>query len=457
MSKRKSITLLTIISVIMAIVLTMTFLRFEIGVKDYNSAVGAIELDYDMTGGVYYNLSLDQSDEDQQVSEEQTKQVAKQIGQRLEVLGYTAYMVKAVKNTDKDVQDFDIRIEVKSTENSDSDIFAATAYGELKFYGGTEADPTTRILEDVKVVEDASYYGATAEDVYAIVIKFTEQGKKELLDIIDGSVYFLKITCGVDFDGEEVVLFNSTEENPFDTSYFENDGREIGLYTTTAQAARQMAMLFKYGGIDYKYDLANEGEGIEITSAFGEDLGLKSMVAIITFIVIALALMIIVYKGLGIMTALSTLLFIMAETWLLIGVPGIVVSLGSIIGIFGATLVCVFGMISLLQKIRNSFVSTQKTVKASINKGFKETLLPTINMHVVVGIIGLLLFIFASGLLKSFAITFGIGVVVSLISTLVFTRMFNALIFPLVSNKEKFFNVKREESEAEEVWLWIVA
>ncbi len=451
MSKKKSITLLTIISVILAIVLTMTFLRFEMGVKDYNSAVGAIELDYDMTGGVYYNLSLNQSDEDQQVSEEQTKEVAKEIGQRLEVLGYTTYMVKAVKNTDKDVQDYDIRIEIKYNENSDSDVFAATSYGKLKFYGGTEANPTTQILEGVDVVEDASYFGATGDGAYALTIKFTEQGKKELLDIIDGSVYFLKVTCGVDENGQEIPLFNSTEENPFDTSAFDGDNREIGLYSGSEQAAKQMAMLFKYGGIDYRYDIANDGEGITITSAFGEDIALKSMVAIITFIVVALALMIVVYKGLGIMSALSTLIFILAETWLLIGVPGIVVSLGSIMGIIGATVICIFAMLSLLQKIKDSFENTQKTVKASINKGFKEALLPTINMHVVVGIVSLLLFIFASGLVKSFAITFGIGVVVSLIASLVFTRMFNALIMPLVSNKEKFFNIKKEEIVSEEV------
>ena len=451
MSKVKSITLLTIISVIMAIVLTMTFLRFEIGVKDYNSAVGAIELDYDMTGGVYYNLSLNQSEEDQQVSEEQTKEVAKEIGQRLEILGYTTYMVKAVKNTDKDVQDYDIRVEVKNSENSDSDIFAAATYGDVKFYGGTEVNPTTQILEDVDVIEDASYYGAVSEDTYVLTITFTEEGKEKLLEIIDDSVYFLRITCGVDEKGEEVALFNSTEENPFDTSYFENDGREIALYTNAPQTAKQMALLLKYGGLDYRYDIANDGKGIAITSAFGQDLALKSMVAIITLIVIVLALMVVVYKGLGIMSALSTLLFILIETWLLIGVPGIVVNLGSIVGIIGAIIVCASSMVALLQKIKGSFENTQKTVKASISKGFKESLLPTINMHVVVGIIGLLLFIFTSGLVKSFAITFGIGTVVSLIATLVFTRMFHTLIFPIVSNKEKFFNVKRTQDEVEEV------
>ena len=451
MSKGKSITLLTIISVILAIVLTMTFLRFEIGVKDYNSAVGATELDYDMVGGVYYDLSLNQSDEDQQVSEEQTKKVASEIGQRLEVLGYTTYMVKVVKNIDEDIDDFGIRVELKNTDHSDSDVFAAMAFGEVKFYGGSEANPTTRILEDVDVIEDAWYYGEVSEGQYALSVKFTEQGREKLLEIIDGGVFFLKMTCGVNANGEEIALFNSSEDNPFDTSILENGGREIGLYSESAQSARQMAMLFKYGGLDYRYDIANEGRGIQITSAFGEDLALKSMVAIATFVVVVLALMLIVYKGLGVMSALSMLIFILAETWLLIGVPGIIVNLGSIIGIISATIVCVFSMVALMQKIKDSFVNTQKTVKASITKGFKEALLPTVNMHVVVGLVGLLLFIFASGLVKSFAITFGIGVIVSLISNLVFTRMFNALILPLVKNKERFFRVKNAQQVGEEV------
>ena len=458
MSKRKSITLLTIISVFLAIVLTMTFLRFEVGVYDYNSAVGAIELDYDMEGGVYYNLTLNQSDEDQQVSEEQAKEVAEEIGQRLEELGHSSYMVKVIKNTDQDVQDFDIRIEIKNTQYSDLDVFVAAAYGEIKFYGGTESDPETRILEGIDVIEDASYYGSTGDGGYALTVKFTEEGKDALLNLIGNSVYFLKITCGGANSGyQEIVLFNSGAENPFDTSAFENNNREIALYSSSPQEARQMVLLFKYGGIDYKYDIGNDGEGVgvPITSAFGEDLALKSMVAIITFIALILALMIVIYKGLGIMSALTLLCFILGETWLLIGVPGIIVNLGSIMGIIGATVVCIFALVSLLQKIKDSFENTQKTVKASINKGFREALLPTINMHVVTGIISLLLFIFTSGMVKSFAITFGIGVVVSLITSLVFTRMFNALILPLVKNQEKFFKIKKSEVVSEEVWLWI--
>ena len=65
MSKGKSITLLTIISVLMSLLLVMTFLRFPIGVKDYNSPIGAIKLDYDIAGGVAYTLALNENNEEE--------------------------------------------------------------------------------------------------------------------------------------------------------------------------------------------------------------------------------------------------------------------------------------------------------------------------------------------------------------------------------------------------------
>ena len=62
-----------------------------------------------------------------------------------------------------------------------------------------------------------------------------------------------------------------------------------------------------------------------------------------------------------------------------------------------------------------------------------------------------LLLIFAKGIIKSFAITCGIGIVVSAISALVFTRMFNAVIFPLPKDKEKFLKIKKVEKAETEV------
>lgn len=441
MSKKKSITLLIIISVIMAIVLTMTFLRFPIGVKDYNSAVGAIELDYDMKGGLSYSLSLHQ-DTEEEVSEEDTQETAISIKERLELLGHTTSIVKVIKSTDKDVKDYGIRIEIKSTDAADSDVKTATTFGKVKFFGGTEPSPTTEILEGVDVIENSEYLGQSEDGSYALSLVFTDAGRKAVLDTIgDQATYYIRITCGLDKKGADVDLFNPS--STFDKSLLADNNKELMLTSSSAQSAKQTALLFKYGGIDYRYDISNGGVGVDITSPFGEDVALKCMVAIITIVAVLVALMLFAYSGLGIMATLSFLLFILAETWLLIGVPGIIVNLGSIIGIISATLVCLYALIYLLQKVKDDFANSEKTAKAAIKKGFADSLIPTINLHVVSGIIALTLFIFTKGVVNSFAITFGIGIIVSLISSLVFTRMFNAIILPLPKDKERFLRFKR--------------
>lgn len=450
MSKGKSITLLTIVSVLMAFVLVMTFVRFPIGVKDYNSLLGAVELGYDMSGGVSYTLTLNENNEEE-VGEEEIKEVVSQLKLRLETLGYENYVIKTLKSTDKDVKDFDIRIEIEDTDSCDTDMLAVTTYGELKFYGGAELNPTTEILEDVKVIEDSSYVGQLKDGGYVISIILTEEGRKALLDEIadtEGSFY-LKIACGYDNEGNEIALFNPQEA--FDSDLLADDNRALSLSAGSIAEAKQMALQFKYGGIDYKYDVSNNGVGVKIDSPYGTDIALKSAVAIMTLVVCIIIVLLVIYKGFGLITSLSTLLFILAEGWLLIGVPGVVVTLGSIVGIIMATIVCLYAMVILSQRVKDEFANSEKTAKAAINKGFKEALVPTISVHVVSGIFAILLLIFAKGILYSFAVTFGIGLAVSLISTLVFTRMFNALIFPLPKDKEKFLKIKRNERANGEV------
>lgn len=444
MSKNKSLTLLIIVSVLMAIVLTMTFLRFPIGVKDYNSAVGATELDYDMKGGLSYSLTL-HDDTEEEVSLDDTQEIVISIKERLDLLGHNTSIIKVIKNADKDVKDYGIRIEVKDTGTTDLDIKTATTFGKVKFFGGTEANPTTEILEDVEVIEDSAYLGQNQDGTHALSLVLTDSGRKAILDAIgDETTYYLRITCGLDGNDEDVNLFNPS--SAFDKTLLADNNKELVLSSSSEQSAKQTALLLKHGGIEYRYEIANGGVGVEITSPFGEDVALKSMVAIITIVVVAIALLLVAYRGLGIMSALSFLLFILAETWLLIGVPGIIVNLGSIMGIISAIIVCVYALIYLLQKVKDDFANSEKTAKAAIKKGFADALLPTISLHVISGIVALTLFIFTKGLIKSFAITFGIGIIVSLIATLVFTRMFNALIFPLPKDKERFLRFKRKDS-----------
>lgn len=445
MSKGKSITLLSIISVLLAIVLVLTFGQFKLdkeGIKSYASLFGAIELDYDLEGGTAYTLTL-AKDNEEEVTD--INSVIDVLDYRMSELGYGAYTIKAVKSADEDVLDYDIRIEAKETESLASDISVVTAYGTLHFYGGESASPTDEILTDVSVIKNAKYTGATTSDgtntIYGVTLEFTNEGYDALIELIESaeSSYYLEIKLG-----ETVLLSGSSA---ISKDYFQN--KTLAITSSSEASAKQMALQMKSGGLAYKYEIdATE----KVTSPYGADVAKKCAIAILVLVILTLAVMVVLYRGFGIITALSTLMFILGEGWLLIGVPGIVLSIGGVVGIMGATLIAGLSMGILASRVKEEFINSQKTVKAAIKKAFKCSLVPTISVNVVCGLVALVLFAFADGLIKNFAITFGIGAVVSVISVLLFTRMFTTIILPIVNKKEKFIGFKRQAKlVAEEV------
>ena len=441
MSKGKSATLLSIISVIIAAILVMSFIRFPVGIKNYNSLLGAVELDYDLGGGVAYTLTLSEENENEV---EDIDQVIDVLEYRLGELGYSSYTVKAYKSTKDGVKDYAVRIETRAKDTLAADIQTIVAYGDLKFYGGvSETEINTEILTDMSVVKNATYKGEVSAGAHQIDIEFTDEAREELLKLAASeAAYYFKVSLddGHEHDATELLAVQLTSE-----SFVKN---VMSLYAPEESSAKQLVLHMQGYGLPFRYDV-DAGEAI--TSPYGEDAGTKAAIAIIALAVVLMAALVVIYKGFGISTALSTLLFIIAEGWLLIGVPNIVLNMGGVLGVMASTVLCFIGMQILGRNVKDAYNTGKKTVKASIKKGFKDSLVPTISINVVAGLIALALFSLAKGMVQSFAITFGIGVVVALVATTVFTRMFDALLLPLYDKKENYLGKKDAVVETESV------
>lgn len=441
MSKRKSITLLSIISVVVAFLLVMTFIRFPIGVKNYNSVLGAIDLDYDIEGGTAYTLSL-ASDNEEEV--EDIDEVIKTLEYRLDALGYNLYSVKAIKSTEAGVKDYDIRIETKSTSTLSSDIEVVAAHGEVKLFGGTSANPTEEILTDIEAIADSQYLGSVSDGestYYQVSITFTQKGYDGLVDLMHtaaeseegGSSYYLEIKLG-----DNVLLSGS---NPISETDFTDN--TLNLYIQSEIGAKQIALQIRTGGLAYQYEIS---DAQSISSPYGSNVATLSAIIIGALVLVIMIALVVAFRGLGVIGALSMLLFIIIETLMLIAVPGIVLSMGGVVGIAVSTVLSGFGIAYAMNNVTVEYANSEKTVKAAIKKGYRMSVIPTVNAGVVSAVISILLLAFTSGLVKNFAITFGIGTGVGLIATLLFTRMYTSLILPLAKNKEKFLNLKREEA-----------
>lgn len=444
MKKGKSITLLTIVCVLMALLIAMTFATFSVGVKNYNGVIGAIELDYDLKGGTAYTLTLakDNVEEVEDIDE-----VIKTLEKRMNALGYQTYSVTAVKSTDEAVKDYDIRIEAKASSNKygepdttalTQDINVVAAYGELKFYGGTSSNPTEEILKDKAVIKNAKYAGIDAGSgsaYYRIEITFTDYAAKTLKTKMNEGTFYLKVTLG------ETTLMNSElSSNSFSGSTLSMwlDGSQ----GATESDARRNALQISSGGLAYKYDVS---DGVDVSAPYGENAALISAVAIYAVAILIVVAFFVLGKGYGFISGLTLILFLLIEALMLIAVPGVKLSLGGVFGIILSTIITADGLMIIYRRITEEFKNGKMT-KTAVKNGFRRSTFPILGACVAAAAVALCLFLLTTGTVKGFAITFGIGAVVSYISTMLFARMFASLILPITGYGEKFLNLKREEA-----------
>lgn len=448
MKKSKAIVLLTIALVITAILTFLSFARFPVGTKNFNGFLGAIQTDYDLSGGTAYTLTLSR---DNVKDVDDVDEVIDTLKYRLDLLGYENYSVKAIKDVDAAVKDYDIRIEARGsvsrfgevdTDTLASDIKVAAAYGELIFRGGTSENPTEIILDDENetVISDASYGGMVSYNsttYYIINIKFTDYGYNELKKLMGGGTYYLRIDVG---------------ENPItDTAGLEISSstfsKDYQLTTPAGEAmARQFALQIKSGGLAYKYDVS---DGENISSPLGKNLEVKSIIAISVLLVAVIAAMFVIDKKYGVVSCLSAILFTDIYLFLMIAIPGIRISIGGVIGFALSTVLLADGFMIISKRIKEEF-ARGKTVRSAVKTGFKRSLLPIAGTAGITAAAAFILFLLSSGVLKNFALVFAVGTLLAAAINLLISRMFATLILTIVKYNQSFLGLKRADKNAEE-------
>lgn len=446
MKKSKAIVLLTIALVITAILTFLTFARFPVGTKNFNGFLGAIQTDYDLSGGTAYTLTLS----DDNINDvDDVDEVINTLKYRLNLLGYENYSVKAIKDVDAAVEDYDIRIEARGsvsrfgevdTDTLASDIKVAAAYGELTFYGGTSQNPTEQILDDGTPVADAYYMGVSNNGdstTYNVNIKFSNYGYDALMELLNAnSTYYVQINLG------DTVLLPGT--SALSSSYI-ND-KSLIITTGSEASARQAALQIKTGGLAYKYDVS---DGEDVSSPLGRNLEIKSIITISLLLVAIIAAMFVIDKKYGVVSCLSTIVFTDIYLFLMIAIPGIKISIGGVIGFALSTVLLADGFMIISKRIKEEF-ARGKTVKSAVKTGFKRALLPIAGTAGITAVSAFILFALTGGALKNFALVFAVGVVLAAAINLLVSRMFANLILAIVKYDQSFLGLKRTDKNAEE-------
>ena len=201
-----------------------------------------------------------------------------------------------------------------------------------------------------------------------------------------------------------------------------------------AEEAANLANLISSGNLPCKLDVV---EKRAVGASLGEQAFTKAMFAGLIGVLLVMLFMIIMYQLPGLVSAISLIGYIAITAICVVGFR-INLSLPGIAGIFLTIGMAVDANVIIFERIREE-LNSGKSVKASVKSGFNRAFTAIIDSNITTLIAAVVLWIFGTGAIQGFAITLFLGVIISLITALLFTKIFlNALVGIGVTNIKLF-------------------
>ena len=186
------------------------------------------------------------------------------------------------------------------------------------------------------------------------------------------------------------------------------------------------------------YDVS---ESRAISARLGQNAIEKSLLAAGIGILCIFVLLIVIYRGMGIASCISLILYVLSYIVLLAVIPNIQITLPGIAGILLSIGMAVDGNVVIFERIKAAY--KEGKLNTAVETGFKSALITIVDSNVTTILSAIVLWILCPGTIKGFAITLLVGIALSLLASLVFTRWMLKVVSPLHKDKEVFFNLKK--------------
>ena len=189
-----------------------------------------------------------------------------------------------------------------------------------------------------------------------------------------------------------------------------------------------------------------ELEEVELRSV-GAQLGVRALETSIQAgaigVLLVMIFMIIVYRLPGFVASISLMFYtviilnclsLLKVNLSLPGIAGIILSIG----------MAVDANVVIFERIKEE-LKVGKTIKASIDSGFNRAFGAIFDSNVTTMIAAIVLYFFGTGTIKGFALTLGLGIIVSMFTALTVTRFLLSRMVDFRLNNLKFYGVSDKE------------
>ena len=333
----------------------------------------------------------------------------------------------------------------------------------------TGREGTRQIRVNIPGVEDPER--AVAEIGRTALLTFTDQAGNVLLTGADvsrarrtmdtGPTGAGRIVVGLDFTSEGARLFEqATRDNLGQPIHIYMDDQLVSAPVVNAVISGGNAIIdggitgFTAEDADNLANAINQGAlpfGLTVVSmnSVGAQLGAEALDTSIIAGIIGLILMIIsllaVYKisGLAASVALLTYAFLML---LVISTFGITLTLPGIAGIILSIGMALDANVIIFERIREE-IATGRTLRSALNTGFKRAFPAVVDCNITTLMAAGALFWQGTGPIQGFAITLGLGILVSMFSALVLTKLLISALVSMGLRNPKWFGAPDPDGE----------
>ncbi|WP_288760620.1 protein translocase subunit SecD [uncultured Veillonella sp.] len=354
----------------------------------------SIKQGLDLQGGTHIVLEAEESG-DNKVTDDAVERVIQILSRRINEMGLTEPIIQREGKKR-------IIIELPGVKDPDQAIktIGKTAVMEFKNEEG-EVRLTGNDLKDAK-----EQIGQNKN--YMVGIEFTDEGAKKFARLTEENV---GRHIAIYLDGD--LLTNPTVNEPI------TGGKAVITGSRTLDEAKNLAILLRSGALPVKVKVM---EVRTVGPTLGQDSKDKSVLAFSVGIALIVAFMLILYRLSGFVATMALLVYVLIlllilgplvlnATLTLPGIAGIILSMG----------VAVDANILIFERFKEE-VLEGKTLRMSMESGFKRAFSTIFDANTSVMITAVILILLGSGPVKGFAITLALGVIVSMFTAITMSR-----------------------------------
>lgn len=304
-------------------------------------------------------------------------------------------------------------------------------YELLKTIDELQADGSVVLVgTDVASARAATTQNEMGNSVYMVDLTMTEEGTTKFAEATRRA-YERGETLGIYYDGEFVSV-------PYVNGVFTNGQAQISPMESYDEADK-LASTIRIGGLKLELEELH-------SKVVGAQLGVEAIstslkAAVVGFVIVAI-IMIAVYYIAGLASVIALTLYVALVVLLITGFD-MTLTLSGIAGIILSIGMAVDANVIIFARIREE-LATGKTVKSAMKIGFDKALSAIIDGNITTLIAAGVLLLLGPGTVKGFAQTLALGIVLSMFTALVVTKLLMQAFYAIGFKSEKWYGVGKE-------------